>query len=535
MSSSTEKPWFKMYPDHVKETINHPEYSLYTMLEKTVTKYKDNIGIIYDGKKITYGQMKSNVDNLAGAWHHLGLRKGSRIGLMLSNNPYYIYAYFAAMKLGLIVVQVNPNYTLRELLNILKDSTAEYLVTEEDNRTIVNQMKEMYEITVFFTKKTSENESNSISELLTINKFVRKKVPINVKDDVAVIQYTGGTSGIMKGAMLTHYNLIANIEQTYNLYDGKMKPGKEVVLTATPLYHVYAMTSAMNFGIYTGSTIVLMEKFETNYALYLIEKYKPTFFPGVPKMYSAFVNTPNISEYNLSSLEYCSCGSAPIPIEVIKRFETLTNAVIGEGFGLTETSPTSHRNPPGGVRKTGSVGIPIPNTDSKIVDETGKELPNGSIGELIIKGPQVMKGYWNNLEETSKALINGWLYTGDLARQDKEGYFYVVGRKKEMIIVGGFNIFPQEVENIIYEFPDVSEAAVVGLPNESEEIVSAYVAPKCDRYIDVKELEGFCYRNLTPYKVPKRFIIVESLPRNAVGKILKRKLIEIETKTNYKS
>src|SRR5699024_10584294 len=318
-------------------------------------------------------------------------------------------------------------------------------------------------------------------------------------------------------------------------YDGKMKPGKEVVLTETPLYHVYAMTSAMNFGIYTGSTIVLMEKFETNYALYLIEKYKPTFFPGVPKMYSAFVNTPNISEYNLSSLEYCSCGSAPIPIEVIKRFETLTDAVIGEGFGLTETSPTSHRNPPGGVRKTGSVGIPIPNTDSKIVDETGKELPNGSIGELIIKGPQVMKGYWNNLEETSKALINGWLYTGDLARQDKEGYFYVVGRKKEMIIVGGFNIFPKEVENIIYEFADVSEAAVVGLPNESEEIVSAYVAPKCDRYIDVKELEGFCYRNLTPYKVPKRFIIVESLPRNAVGKILKRKLIEIETKTNYKS
>src|SRR5699024_1096261 len=322
---------------------------------------------------------------------------------------------------------------------ILKDSLAEYVVAEESKRLLIDQLKDIYSIKVFFTKKNPKNELTSIHELLNNTKFVGNPIAINVKNDVAVIQYTGGTTGVVKGAMLTHYNLIANIVQIYNLYDSNMELGKEIVLTATPLYHVYAMNSAMNFSIYIGATNIVMKKFEINNALYLIDKYRPSYFPGVPKMYSAIINHPDINRYCLSSLQYCACGSAPLPLEIIKRFENLTNAVIREGFGMTETCPTTHRNPHGGIRKIGSVGIPLPDTDSKIIGEAGNELQNDAIGELIVKGPQVMKGYWNNKKETSKVLKDDWFYTGDLARKDKDGYFYIVGRKKEMIIVGGFN------------------------------------------------------------------------------------------------
>ena len=370
-----------------------------------------------------------------------------------------------------------------------------------------------------------------LEELLNHPLHLEKPVEVDVHEDVAVIQYTGGTTGGVKGAMLTHYNLVANVIQSYLLYGERMGFGREVILTATPLYHVYAMTSGMNLPIYIGGTILLFRKFEVNHVLTMIQEYRPTFIPGVPKMYLSFVNHPDIEQYDLTCFKFCSCGSAPLPVKVLERFEELTGAVIGEGFGLSEASPSTHRNPPFAKRKTGSVGIPFPGTDCKIVDDNNQEVKPGIVGELLIKGPQVMKGYWKNGEATKATLVKGWLHTGDLAKMDEEGYFYIVGRKKEMIIVGGFNIYPQEIEGVLYEHPDILEAAVVGIPHEDEgEIVKAYVVAKEGRHIKHKELKEYCRTKLTRYKVPKWFEVRESLPRNTVGKLLKRLLVEEEMK-----
>lgn len=529
MNQLVNRKWFEFYPPEVKKGISYPEVPLYKLLEHTAAQYRSRAAIICEEGTITYKELKKKVDQLAGAWDRRGLVKGERIGLMVSNHPDYIIAYYAALKLGLIVVQINPRYTARELLQIIDDAGMNFLVVEEEHLSTVEQVKDMCDLSQVFVANGGDSDSRSITHLIQQAILLEKEIPISVKEDVAVIQYTGGTSGKMKGAMLTHFNLVANVVQSNAMYGEKMEKGKEVVLTATPLYHVYAMTSAMNLGIYIGASILLIRKFVVEDVLDKIKRYQPTFFPGVPGMYNAFVNHPDVESYGLDCLKFCSSGSAPLPVEIIKRFESLTGAVIGEGFGLTEASPSTHRNPTFGVRKVGSIGIPLPGTDSKVVNEENQELPENSVGELVIKGPQVMKGYWKKEDETSDALRNGWLYTGDLAMTDEDGYFYIVGRKKEMIINGGFNIYPQEIESVLYEYPDVKESAVVGIPNrEKGEIVKAYIVAKEGHTIDLEELKGHCYRNLTRYKVPKQFEITEKLPRNTVGKLLKRKLLEAE-------
>ena len=529
MNQLVNRKWYEFYPPEMKKGISYPEVPLYKLLELTTAKYGSRAAIIYEGQTITYKELKGKVDQLAGAWDGRGLQKGERVGLMVSNHPDYIIAYYAALRLGLIVVQINPRYTARELLQIIDDAAMNFLVVDEEQLSTVEQVKDMCDLRCVFVANGGDSDSNSITYLTHQALPLEKEIPISVKEDVAVIQYTGGTTGKMKGAMLTHFNLVANVVQSHAMYGEKMEKGKEVVLTATPLYHVYAMTSAMNLGIYIGASILLIRKFMVEDVLDKIKKYQPTFFPGVPGMYNAFVNHPDVEDFGLDCLKFCSSGSAPLPVEIIKRFETLTGAVIGEGFGLTEASPSTHRNPTFGVRKVGSIGIPLPGTDSKVINEDNHELPENSVGELVIKGPQVMKGYWNKKDETNYALKNGWLYTGDLAMTDEDGYFYIVGRKKEMIINGGFNIYPQEIESVLYEYPDVKESAVVGIPNrEKGEIVKAYIVAKDGHTIDLEELKGHCYRNLTRYKVPKQFEITTELPRNTVGKLLKRKLIEAE-------
>ncbi|WP_238389583.1 long-chain fatty acid--CoA ligase [Virgibacillus sp. MSP4-1] len=524
-----ERRWVKAYPSEVNPNIECPEVSLYSLLEKTVEKYGSRTAIIAEDRSFTYEEFKDKVDRLAAAWDELGLRKGERLGLMLPNHPDYMMAYYAAMRLGLMVVQINPRYTARELLHITSDAKMNYLVAEQDHLKAVHQVNEMYQLSRVFVSRSQNDNPQSLDFLIRNSEPITREIPISPRDDVAVIQYTGGTTGKMKGAMLTHFNLVANVSQSCAMYGNKMQAGQEVVLTATPLYHVYAMTSAMNLGIYVGATILLIKKFQVDDVLEKIKTYQPTFFPGVPRMYNAFVNHPDVESYGLDCLKICSSGSAPLPIEIIRRFEDLTGAVIGEGFGLTEASPSTHRNPPSGVRKVGSIGIPLPGTDCKIVDEDHQELPEHSVGELIIRGPQIMKGYFQNEEETHHALRNSWLYTGDLAMSDEEGYFYIVGRKKEMIINGGFNIYPQEIESVLYDHPDVLESAVVGIPDPAQgEVVKAYVVPKAGHTIELEELKGHCYRHLTHYKVPKQYEICAELPRNTVGKLLKRKLVERE-------
>ncbi|GAB3805234.1 long-chain-fatty-acid--CoA ligase [Virgibacillus kimchii] len=527
MNRLADRRWYHAYPENINNTLEVPEIPLYKLLETTVERYGNRAAILYEGKEITYKVLKDRVERLATVWDQTGLKKGDRVGLMVSNQPCYIIAYYAAMKLGLIVVQINPHYTARELIQIVSDADIKCMVVEKRSMETFKKIDDMFDIDHIFVTYQGSEQYKSIGDVIKTAIPFKGHADIHPKEDVAVIQYTGGTTGVMKGAMLTHYNLVANVYQSHAMYGDQMGFGEEVVLTATPLYHVYAMTSAMNLGVYTGATILLINKFDTTKVLEKIKEYQPTFFPGVPRMYNAFVNHENVEAYGIDSLKLCSSGSAPLPVEVIRKFEKMTGAVIGEGFGLSEASPSTHRNPPGGNRKAGSVGIPFPLTDCKIVNEEHNEVPVGTVGELVIKGPQIMKGYWRNSEETERALINGWLYTGDLAKQDEDGYFYIVGRKKEMVINGGFNVYPQEVENVLYEHPDIKECAVVGIPHaEKGEVLKAYLVPKDGKTLDTEEVKGLCYRNLTPYKVPKMFEIIEELPRNTVGKILKRMLVE---------
>ncbi|WP_075981196.1 long-chain-fatty-acid--CoA ligase [Bacillus massilinigeriensis] len=526
MEQSTNRIWDQWYIK--KELPQLPEEPLYEFLKKTEERYPDRLAILFEQESITYRELKKKVDLLAGKWESMNFSKGERIGLMMNNHPAYIICYYAAQALGLTVVQINPFYTSRELLQILTDSTPQYIVFDETAEKTVREVETIYSFSLSMSIHDKQNV-NSIPTLIKYGHTIQYFHPIDVHEDVAVIQYTGGTSGKMKGAMLTHYNLTSNVLQSHFMYGNQLIQGQETVLAATPLYHVYGMTSAMNLGIYLGATILLIKRFEIKEVLEQINSYQPTFFPGVPKMYNTIINYPGIESFKLNCFKICSSGSAPLPIEVLKRFEALTGVSIGEGFGLSEASPSTHRNPPFANRKVGSIGIPLPLTDCMIIDENNQSLEEKYVGELLIKGPQVMKGYWNNPIETERAIKNGWLYTGDLAIMDEDGYFYIVGRKKEMIIVNGFNIYPQEVEGILYEHPDVKEAAVVGIPDEvSGEVVKAYVVPKENVSIDLEEVKGYCYSKLTHYKVPKEFEIRNELPRNTVGKLLKRMLIKEE-------
>ncbi|QNG59292.1 long-chain fatty acid--CoA ligase [Bacillus sp. PAMC26568] len=529
MERTIHRPWHSFYQH---QDVHIPEQSIYLFLEKTAERYGDQTAIIFENEETSYAELKTKVDHLAGKWDEMGFKKGERIGLMLANHPDYVIFYYAAHALGLIVVQINPMYTARELLQIVTDAEVSYIAADSLGRRTINEVSDLYVFKQMMASQMTESDEryHNLEDLIACKIPLKSPAAIDAKKEVAVIQYTGGTTGKMKGAMLTHFNLTANVYQSYLMYGDSMIQGEETVLIATPLYHVYAMTSGMNLGIFIGGRLLLFRKFDIDDVLKKVKTHRPTFFPGVPKMYIAFVNHPEIEEAKLNCLKLCSSGSAPLPVEIIQRFEQLTGTRIGEGFGLSEASPTTHRNPPFGKRKIGSIGIPVPETDCIIIDDDNQELGPKSVGELLIKGPQIMKGYWNNEVETHASLKNGWLYTGDLATMDEEGYFYIVGRKKEMIILGGFNIYPQEIEGVLYEHPDVKEAAVVGLPDEEHgERVKAYVVPKDGKTIDKDELKGYCYTKLTPYKVPKQFEVRDSLPRNTVGKLLKRLLIKEES------
>ncbi|MFL0364910.1 long-chain fatty acid--CoA ligase [Pseudobacillus sp. 179-B 2D1 NHS] len=531
MQEVQQQPWHKYYQDDIFQ-LSLPEVSLYSLLADSAERYSEQTAITYNGETIDYRELKNRVDRLAGSWKTMNFQKGERIGLMISNHPDYIISYYAAQALGLIVVQINPAYTTRELLQILDDANVSYVIVDNRSFDTIEEIKEIYKIREVMGSQLSEIKNGSLwhlEDLINVGSPLQTPVIVDPKEDVAVIQYTGGTTGKIKGAMLTHYNLTTNVYQSFTMYRQRIELGQETVLAATPLYHVYGMTSAMNLGLYIGANILLIKKFNTEEVLEKIKQYKPTMFPGVPKMYISFANHPRAHEYGLDSLKVCSSGSAPLPIEVIKRFEKISKSKILEGFGMSETSPTTHRTPIHGERKAGSIGIPVPGTDCLIIDRNNNVLGTSYVGELLIKGPQVMKGYWNNEAETKQALQNGWLYTGDLATMDEDGYFYIVGRKKEMIIFGGFNIYPQEIEGVLFEHEAVKEAAVVGLPHEIHgEIIKAYIVPKEGKEVDSEELRNYCYTKLTPYKVPKEIEVRESLPRNGVGKLLKRLLVKEE-------
>ncbi|WP_134684737.1 long-chain-fatty-acid--CoA ligase [Brevibacillus migulae] len=553
---SVAKPWIASYPSETSASLEYPRVSLTHFLVESAKNYPENPALYFMGKRITYSQLLTLSYQCANALISRGVKKGDRVAIMLPNLPQTVIAYYGALFAGAVVVMTNPLYTERELVHQINDSGAETLIALDLLYNRVMSVKASTPLKhVIFTsisdflpivkkwayplvqrkqgqKPPAIAYDNTIEPFLSILKESATN-PVNVEvdpeEDLALLQYTGGTTGVAKGVMLTHMNLVANTVQCGEILY-KMKPGQERIIGALPFFHVYGLTTVMNKGIKLGAEIILIPRFDVKQILESIHKLKPTMFPGAPTMYIGLINHPDLPKYDLSSIEACVSGSAPLPLEVQQRFEEITKGKLVEGYGLTEASPVTHSNPLWGKRISGSIGLPWPDTDCKVVDPaTGEELPQGEVGELVVSGPQVMRGYWNRPEDTAATLKDGWLLTGDMGYMDEKGYFYIVDRKKDMIIAGGYNIYPREVEEVLFEHPAVQEAAIIGVPDPYRgETVKAFVILKKGQSVTEEELNQHCRKRLASYKVPRLYEFPEELPKTMVGKVLRRKLLEEE-------
>jgi long-chain acyl-CoA synthetase len=549
------KPWLASYPSAIPATLDYPEILLHQFLYDAYSNKHENVAIRFFGKSITYKELFEAAVQCSNMLRDLGVKKGDRVSLMLPNIPQAVYCYFGVLMAGGVVVQTNPLYVERELEHQLNDSGAETIIgldlvypkiakvrakTPLKN-VILTGIKDYlpFPKSVLYPLvqrkqglKVEVTYGEEIKSLKALQK-ASSKVPLPVEgdpDDIAVLQYTGGTTGLPKGVMLSHRNLVVNAKQCTS-WLSRIEYGKERSLAMVPFFHVYGMTVVMNFSILNAAAMILMPKFDVNEALKTIQKEKPTIFPGAPTIYIALLNHPDIAKYDLSSVKACISGSAPLPVEVQQKFEEITKGKLVEGYGLTETSPVTHANPIWeGERIVGSIGIPWPDTEATTLSlETGEPTEVGEIGEIAIKGPQVMKGYWKRPEDTAVTFKGEWFLTGDLGYMDEKGYFYIVDRKKDMIIAGGFNIYPREVEEILYEHPVVKECVVVGVPDSYRgETVKAYIVTKDGKTITEEELNTFCRQKLASYKVPRIYEFREELPKSMIGKILRRVLVEEE-------
>ncbi len=548
------QPWFKHYPPEIPKSIVYDRKSLHEYLLDTGNKYKEKKALHFMGKHITYGQLLSEVKKMAAFFQEGGLKKGDRVAVMLPNCPQGVISYYGALLAGGTVVQVNPLYTERELKYQLNDSGANFIICLDILLPRVSAIREETDLQHVVVTRVADylpfpknvvypfiqkREYNMVVKVTpTENTHIWKEViasgtenyqsiPIDPKEDVALLQYTGGTTGKPKGVMLTHHNLVSNV-QMVKAWMYKLQEGNEIVLAALPFFHVYGMTTVMNLSIMSGYEMVLLPKFDAEETLKTIQKMKPSIFPGAPTMYIGLLNHPDITKYDLSSVQACISGSASLPLDVQQKFEKITGGRLVEGYGLTETSPVTHANLVWDKRINGSIGLPWPDTDSKIVKKgTTEELPVGEVGEIAVKGPQIMKGYWKREKETNETLKDGWLMTGDMGRMDEDGFFYVVDRKSDMIIASGFNIYPREVEEILFEHNDIQEATVIGIPDEYRgETVKAVIVPKKGMTLDKKQLDRYCRKNLAAFKVPRIYEFREELPKTIIGKVLKRQLIE---------
>ena len=551
-SLSAARPWLKHYDYWVRSAMNYPRRPLYEILRTTAIEVPDATATVFLGATLTYAEIKRQADRLAAALHDSGVKKGDCIGIMLANCPQYMIAAFAVLRLGAIVVNINPLYTPRELAVVAVDAGIRLLIALDTLAGIALKVQKQTPIETIVITSTGEYSAEAMetsaiegtvrwSDLLAATNLPDlPTVEIDPENDVAVLQYTGGTTGVPKGAMLTHYNIFTNVVQSECWTQANMVRGTHTFLIVIPLFHVYGFTIGMMHGAWVGARQVLIPKYDANVLLEAIRDYVPTYFPGVPTIYISLLNHPQAREYGLNKIRIFNSGSAPLPVEVISQFERVTGGALCEGYGLSEASPVTHTTPFYGKRKPGSIGLPLPDTDVKIVDlETGEtEVQPGAEGELCICAPQVMKGYWNRPAESADALRideNGrkWLYTGDVARMDEDGYFYIAQRKKDMILVSGFNVYPSEVEAVLYAHPAVMEVAVIGIKDAYRgEAVKACVVLKSSVNVAAAELVAHCKTQLAVYKVPGIIEIRESLPKTAIGKILHRVLREESQKSD---
>lgn len=562
MNGSANRLWLNHYPSSIPKCIAYEKKPLHAFLKECAFQTPKLKALHFMGGEMNFQKLYDEAKKLAAYLQSLGIKKGDRVSIMLPNTPQAVISYYATLIAGGIVVQTNPLYKERELEYQLQDSESRLIICLDIllpivskarqntavEHTIITRIKDYLpypqKLVYPFIQKKQDHANPTLEQAdqvhlwskVMLGNFKVKDVAIDPMEDLALLQYTGGTTGFPKGVMLSHYNLVSNVVMC-KAWIHKEKNKQDIVLGVLPFFHVYGMTTVMNYSLLTGSKMVLLPRFEVDAVLKTIKKQKVTVFPGAPTIYIGILNHPKLKKYDLSSIEVSISGSAPLPTEVQVQFEKVTGGRLIEGYGLTESSPVTHANFLEQNRIQGGIGVPWPDTDAKIISlETQEEANIGEPGEIVIRGPQVMKGYWNKPEETEQALKEGWLYTGDVGYMDDQGCFYVIDRKKDMIIASGYNIYPREVEEVLYEHEGVQEVVVLGIPDPYRgETVKAFIVPKEDFLLEEHTLDNFCRKYLASYKVPRVYEIRKELPKTAVGKILRRKLVEEERKKDIQT
>ncbi len=556
VSINYQFPWFEHYDAGVSHTIKNFDGALFTLLDRAARNTPDRYACIFENTKITYAELKNKAETFAASLRLMGINHGDRVGIMLPNLPQGIIAFWGIMKAGAIAVMLNPLYMETEIVHHLQDSGTKCLIVLDLLWPKLSPLLPRLPVQKFIVTSITESLSFPLNYLYAFKeKRTRAAISITYSENViswkkmfstpktysadcaissntvALLQYTGGTTGTPKGVMLTHQNIGTNCTQIISIIHDIAKE-KHSFVSILPFFHVYGLSVGLIIPTAINACILPLPRYVPLDVLKLIKKHKPTILPGAPAVYSSLMQQKNLATYNLRSIKLCISGSAPLPEEHYRRFHELTGASIIEGYGLTEASPITHISPLAeGKHKIGSIGIPLPSTQARIVDMEGGSLtlPPGKLGELVIRGPQVMIGYWNRPDATASAVRNGWLYTGDLATMDEEGFFHILDRKKDMIIVTGYNVYPREIDEVLLEHPDILDAVAVGIPdNQRGEIIKAYIVLKQDTSLSRAEVIAWCRTKLASYKVPRLVEFRESLPKTMVGKVLRRTLREEE-------
>jgi long-chain acyl-CoA synthetase len=527
----------------VPKHLEPPQFSLQEILHKTAKEFPQKTSVVYGGREITYAQLEALSNRFALSLVKLGVKKGDRIAIFLPNIPQFIIAYFGVLGAGAVVTAISPLYREREVEYQLNDSEAQTILALDSFYPTLAKIKQKTKLKNVIVTGQDEycyKKARPIDVPHTLNfQTLTEKEPsnppnmkLNPNEDLAALQYTGGTTGTTKGAMLTHRNLLSNALSFAAMIRGTT--AQETFLTALPLFHIYGMTTSMTVPISLAAKMVLLPRFEPAKALEAIQQHKVTVFCGVPTMYSALLANPELGKYDLTSIRVCISGASPLPPQVQKQFMQVTGGFLSEGYGLTEASPVTHCNPVDTTMKmvkVGSIGLPLPDTDARIVDlgSGTKTLGVGETGELAVKGPQVMKGYWHNPEETILVLCDGWLLTGDIAHMDKDGYFYITDRKKDLIKYSGYSVYPRELEDILYEHPAVKLCSVVGKPDPAAgEVPKAFIVLKGSASVSAEEIKAFVNNKVAPYKAIREVEFRLELPVSSAGKVLRRLLAKEE-------
>ncbi|MCA9949505.1 MAG: long-chain fatty acid--CoA ligase [Anaerolineales bacterium] len=555
--SYADKPWLKNYDEGVLPAIDIPEHTVHHFLEESARTYPEQTAVLFKGTPISYRELNAQADAIAASLLAKGLQKGDCVALYMVNCPQFMIAFFGILKAGGVVMALNPLYTERELTHQLADCGAKtvivmslyYEMLKKVQRAgatavtqiIVTNIKEYlpWHLKILFTLAKERKDGHAVHLVDGDTKFKdflargRGKAAPNVDvgpNDIALLQYTGGTTGVSKGAIGLHKNLLGNAYMV-RAWDPNMRSGSEVFLASLPLFHSYGIVAAMITPISLGAKIVLIaDPRDQDDVMKSINTQRPTIFPGVPAMYVAINNNPDVAagKYDIRSINTCLSASAPLLVETKRRFEELTGGNLVEAYGLTEAHVATHANPLYSENPPGSIGLPLPNVEVRLValDDQQKEVPVGAVGEIVIKGPTIMPGYWNMPEETAVAVRDGWLYTGDMARMDEDGYFFIEDRKKDMIIAGGFNIYPREVEEVLAQHPAVQEVGVAGVPDAKRgETVVAWVVKRPGDATTESEMIEWSKTQLARYKYPRKIVFVDELPKSSVGKTLRRELV----------